>query len=107
MLFSGADLIKIWDLQAQRAERLRTTEQVKPVASPSQSSPQTKEDTQSALLRFARFVQEQGDQKKKDAKKPPSNQNHPKPIQSAIPAAYFYQIQVTQDVPKVGAKFNV
>ncbi len=66
MIFSGADLIRNSGRQAERAERLK---EASPVQAPTKKEA-TDQDTNGALLRFARFIHGEKEKKKRQAPKP-------------------------------------
>jgi hypothetical protein len=67
MIYSGADLIRTSGQQHERAERL--TKGVEAVADSGTAGTALDQDTQGALLRFARFVHKESLEKKKDKPK--------------------------------------
>lgn len=70
MLYSGADLIRTSGQQQERQERLKVLPQVKPAAPVKETSTALEENTQGALLRFARFVQNEKGSKQKPKERP-------------------------------------
>src|SRR3712207_3094642 len=64
MLYSGADLIRTSNLQHERMERLEAMDSVKPVAASDNPASTLDDQTQNALLRFARFIHKEGEKKK-------------------------------------------
>src|SRR3954470_8591354 len=66
MLYSGADLIRASGQQNERLQRLNTADEgaVPPVAAAQPASGALDGETQGALLRFARFINKEGEKKK-------------------------------------------
>jgi len=100
MLYSGAELIRTSGQQIERQERLKVVEPVKPVESPAQPRSSLDQDTQNALLRFARFIHKEGESKKD--KKAPS-----KSTPKTIPGAYHSQIENRYSSPQTGHSLDV
>lgn len=99
MIYSGADLIRRSGQHADRKEQLRVVENVRPVANAdSATSHQQKEDTQNALLRFARFIKDETQQRKKPPKKA---------VGGRIPEAYRHQIQQADAGPRSGYELDI
>lgn len=88
---SGADLIKTSTHIHDRVERLRLAEPVAAVESPGQSGSALDDDTQNALMRFARFIKNEG------------QAQQPKPKKKGLSAAYTRHLE--QD--EKGAILNV
>jgi hypothetical protein len=91
MIYSGANLIRNSGRQAEQVERLKVVEPVAPV--PDASTPnQTAldDETHSALLRFARFVNKEKDQHQGGGAKSPPKKVRPK----GVPEAYLCQIEI-------------
>ncbi len=64
MLYSGADLIRTSGQQLERGEKLKVVpKEVEPAASPQQPQLTLDEETQNALLRFARFIHKESKEK--------------------------------------------
>ena len=71
MLYSGADLIRTSGLQHERLDRLDKEDgAVKPVSPPENPTSQLDDQTQGALLRFARFIHKEKDKKPRKASRP-------------------------------------
>ncbi len=64
MLYSGADLIRTSGQQQDRFERLQVAKEVKPTEKAPETKSSLDEETQGALLRFARFINKDGKGKK-------------------------------------------
>jgi hypothetical protein len=101
MLFSGADLIRTSGHNADRAQRLKAVPDpaVKAVESPGESQSSLDEQTQNALLRFARFVNKEGQKK-------PTPKSNKKPTGS-IPKAYISQAQNLNQDERSGGMLNI
>lgn len=69
MIYSGADLIRTSGQQQDRSDRLQIVKEVKPAEKPSAPKSSLDDETQSALLRFARFINKENEQKKHSPKK--------------------------------------
>lgn len=67
MIFSGADLIRNSGRQHERAERLR--EKPSSAVPATEGKAKVDEDTGGALLRFARFIHNEKDKKKRPVPK--------------------------------------
>lgn len=94
MIYSGADLIRTSGQQVERFGKLGPLSPVNPVSEtekPSGEQSALDQNTQSALLRLARFVH---DKNKKEGKRPPIFlvKNGRK---SSLPQAYLNQIELT------------
>lgn len=75
MLATGAELIKTSGQLQDRVDRLKVVDkEVKPVENPGQAKSSLDQETQGALLRFARFVNKEQEGKKN----PPKKQAQPK-----------------------------
>lgn len=74
---TGADLIKSAGQLTERAAKLGVAapQEVKPANQAGKSA--LDEETQGALLRFARFIHKDGKQRAPSHKKTPGNQKHP------------------------------
>ncbi len=88
MLTSGADLIRTSAKQSERLDRIRVVDPVTPVPDSGQAT--LDGDTQNALLRFARFVH-----KEKENKKNPPPVKNKRPV--GIPLPYLIQIHLIAD----------
>lgn len=75
MIYSGADLIRTSGQQQERVVKLNVpaVSEVKPTG---ESKSRLDEETQGALLRFARFIHKDG-QKNSSQKKTKGSKNHP------------------------------
>jgi hypothetical protein len=69
-MMSGADLIRTTGQNTDRAKRLKVVDAVKPVENPGQINASLDENTQNALLRFARFVNKEKKKPVPAVKKP-------------------------------------
>jgi hypothetical protein len=100
-MLSGADLIRTSGQNADRAQRLKVVPDpvVKAVESPAESKANLDEQTQSALLRFARFVNKEGQ------KKPPPKSN--KRPAGKIPKAYVSQALNSNPDERSGGMLNI
>ena len=98
---TGADLIRTTVQNAERAQRLNAASEpgVKPVESPEENPSSLDDETQGALLRFARFINKEG-QKKPSAK---SNKKAP----SGLPPSYVTQVQNLNQDERSGAMINI
>ena len=83
MIFTGADLIKISDRQVERATKRGVVEPP--------SAAVLENETQSALRRFARFVQDE-----RSARKPRS-----KDAKKGVSKAYAKQIEALNETPHI------
>lgn len=101
MLYSGADLIRTSGQQAERVERIKAAESVRAMENPGQSQSSLDGETQGALLRFARFVNDEKNQSKKQPPKPS------KPAPPGLPAAYASQIGMGATVDGRGATLDI
>jgi hypothetical protein len=92
MLSSGADLVRTSSHNVERAQRLNANvEAIRPVENQSSLN----EDTQNALLRFARFVNRE--------KKPKSN----KKPNGKLPKGYLTQVQNVNQDERSGGMINI
>ena len=99
-MHSGVELIRTSGRQAERLDRLRPVEPVPPVDNPTPSHSSLDNETQGALLRFARFVHAEKEQKDK----PPAKKKPPQ----GIPPAYLNQISFTPDESaKTGSMIDI
>jgi hypothetical protein len=73
MLYSGADLIRTSGQQFERLERLKAADEVQPIQPAQNPKSKLDDQTQGALLRFARFIHKEGE-KKKAPPKPSRNE---------------------------------
>jgi hypothetical protein len=97
---TGADLLGTTVQNAERAQRLNAREPgVKPVESLGDKQSSLDEDTQGALLRFARFINKEG--QKKHSPKPP------KVVPTGLPQAYITQVQNLNQDERSGAMINI
>jgi hypothetical protein len=94
-MLSGADLIRTSGQNLERAQRLQAVDSVNPVETPGKPNSSLDEDTQSALLRFARFVN-------KEKKKP-------KPSRPAVGLLkpYLDQVQKLNQEQSSGSMIDV
>jgi hypothetical protein len=97
MLQTGADLIRT---AGHSAERLRTFEPVRPVASAGQSQSSLDGDTQNALLRFARFI-------KKDQDGKPVRRPSQKARKKGLYEAYLTQVSSLAEGSGRGAMIDI
>ena len=81
MIYTGADLIRTSGQQAERAERLSVVKTPAPV---DPASSNMGEDTQDALKRFARFINDQRPKKPKTFPKPLANPYNRQKARSAM-----------------------
>lgn len=102
MLYSGAELIKTSGQQAERLQRMKPLEAVRPVDNPAGTGSSLNHDTQNALLRFARFVHREGQQ---GFKRPPPKSN--KRPNARIPEGYAVQLEAADPQSRSGGMINV
>ena len=93
-MLSGTDLIRTTVQNAERAQRLHAVDAVEPTGEA--PKPTLDEETQNALVRFARFVNKE--------RKPPGKQ---KPRQKGIPAAYQAQVEAFDQTGRAGSMIDV
>lgn len=100
-MLSGADLIKTSGQIQERAHRLKAVpdSDVKKVESPGQTKASLDQDTQNALMRFARFIK---DGEKKKPKEPPK-----KVAAKGLPQPYLDQIQSLDVAQRSGGMINI
>lgn len=82
MLYTGADLIRTSGAQTERLERLKIVPndlELKPAEKPAETKSSLDEETQSALHRFARFINKENKDRQNPAKKqlPKTPEAHP------------------------------
>lgn len=78
MLYSGAHLIKTGGQQLELFNKLKLGPQpIQPVNHASPSGSSLDEETQGALLRFARFINQENEKKQKETNRPAQNKSHP------------------------------
>lgn len=100
-MLSGSDLIRTSGHLTELAQRLKVVEgpAVKAVESPPEGKQGLDEDTQNALVRFARFINKEGQKK-----------HPPKPIKAApkgLPKAYMVQVEAVNQDERSGGILNV
>jgi hypothetical protein len=93
-MLSGTDWVRTTVQNTERAQRLHAVDAVDPAVNPGKSS--LDEDTQSALVRFARFVN-------KERKSPPKN----KPRKKGIPEGYLAQVEGLCQTARSGSVIDV
>ncbi len=78
MLLTGADLIRTSGERQERLERLQVAKEVKPTEKAPETKSSLDEETHGALLRFARFINKEGQPKKpKSQSKTGTGKEHP------------------------------
>jgi len=95
MIYSGADLIRTGSQHAERVTKLNVpaVSEVKP---PGESKSTLDEETQGALLRFARFIHKDG-QKKPSHNKTKSTSKHPY-IKAQEPMDRWFEVGQNLDI---------
>lgn len=99
MIYSGADLIRTSGQQQERLERLQVAKEVKPTEQTPETKSSLDEETQGALLRFARFINKESKGKKPKPQPAPRKQAHPytkamEPLQKALDTGLTIDIYV-------------
>lgn len=98
MIYSGVDMIRTSGQQVERLERLKVVET--PPVQPASDSPASREDTQNALLRFAKFVKDEGKKKKTAPLKRQVKQ-------SGLPEGYLNQLPANFNAQRSGGMIDV
>lgn len=100
-MLSGSDLVRTSGHLTELAQKLKVVDSpaVKAVESPPEGKQGLDEDTQNALVRFARFINKEGQKK-----------HQPKPIKSApkaLPKAYLTQVEALDQDERSGGILNI
>lgn len=102
MIYSGADLIRTSGQQQDRLERLRLVDSsgVEPVGTPENPASGLDDNTQSALMRFARFIH-------KDKKEHPQRSQQPRKPASSMAHPYLKQAERWERLQDEGRLLNL
>ena len=99
MVQTGADLIRTSGHNVDRAHRMKLVDApVMPVDSPNQNQSSLDDQTHGALLRFAHFINKEGQEKKRPK---------PKPASPRLPDSYQTQVANLNQEERSGAMINI
>lgn len=102
MLYSGADLIRMSGSHSERLSRMGP--QVAAISSTESSQFSLDQETESGLLRFAKFINKEG---RKDQNRPSAKDLTKKLSQKGIHPAYLTHIQVFNGTHSRGLTLNI